>query len=1041
MPSERLHTEEEHAVDSPLDELVKPMRPPEPTSLRARWLRLACSGSAVQALVCAAPFFWRADYAPGGTLVLVAALLFLLGGQIRAWDDGSAGKAGKRGGTLLALLLLAYPHALQWAFGGSSRGMTAVSLSVLAPMVAALTGGRATYHRRLALFAALAALGGVAEFWVAPESGLRISVLYGATALSGWLFSVSLRQIQVDAEAALSSARRMAEALYETQEDLGAADKVKSDFLASMSHEIRTPMHAISGMADMLLLSEQLGPTEYMQAENIKLASQNLLGLINDILDISKIEAGKLELYEERYDFPTLFHDVVSVISLRARERGLLFFTQVDPEIPKTMIGDGGRIRQVLLNLLGNAVKFTEAGSVTLIVQRLYKDNQLMLHFEVSDTGPGIPPAQLSRLFGAFEQLEVTRAHNRQGTGLGLAISRRLVDLMHSELQVRSQVGEGSTFALTIAQQVVSDTPIAVVPDAREKRLLICSDQKEFCENAIEMAARVKVKAERGVPTETEGYTHMLLDLSAEAAYAWIRQPTPPGCQRALLVDPATTLTAYIRMSDRVIFHPLHIMTLAAVLNDTLAEKTPAPIQQVRECLFQTRGARVLLIDDNEVNLMVATNLLKLYGIQVDTATSGEQGIAKLQQSAYDIVFVDHIMPGMDGVETVRTIRALGEPFDSQVLLMLSANVMPESRKLFVRAGVQDMLAKPIELTKLSQLLRTYLPAEKCLETQRASTQSGYLQARLHRIGDALAPLALSRTEGLLAEERIDVMDAFLLELQDALERLQPLAELVAGCVYRASRHKTLLATFEQLRVILTRIGEEQLSACAKLFCQSLATGDLAFVRENIRALSSALDRFHAALRDALDECDVSALVKPEEQRLLEELRDLLAQYQYTEAQEQFTVLRAHGHAGREAYDQLHAYLQTFDYVQARALVDRLLAEVPGAVGEPPPISQASPKIAASGKRRGKSAMGEEVIEAARDKREVIDPRPVLDDDSLKESLKGTVLGDDEIPPEFAAEFAAEMAKMEAAKAAAAKNAMEKKGKTNATSNSEVPYA
>ncbi|MCL2811708.1 MAG: ATP-binding protein [Clostridia bacterium] len=1010
-------------MDSPATELIQlaePMRTPEPASIRARWLRLVFIGSAVQALICAAPFVWQSDYVPGLTLVVVAGLLVLLGARV------------KKGGLALAMLLLAYPHGLQWAFGGAPMGMTAVSLSVLAPMVAALTDERTAYRWRLWLFIVLAVAGGIAEFLLLEtETGLRISVLYVATVLSGWLFSVSLRQIQVDAEGALSSARRMAEALQETQEDLGAADKVKNDFLASMSHEIRTPMHAISGMADMLLLSEQLGPTEYMQAENIKLASQNLLGLINDILDISKIEAGKLELYEERYDFPTVFHDVVSVISLRARERGLLFFTQVDPDIPKTMIGDGARIRQVLLNLLGNAVKFTEAGSVTLTAQRVYKDNQLMLHFEVSDTGPGIPPAQISRLFGAFEQLEVTRAHNRQGTGLGLAISRRLVDLMHSELRVRSQVGVGSTFSFTIAQQVVSDTPIAVVPAAREKRLLICSDQPAFYENAIEMAARLKVKAERGVPTETEGYTHMLLDLSAESAYAWIRQPTPPGCQRALLVDPATTLTAYIRMSDRVIFHPLHIMTLSAVLNDTLAEKTPAPIQQVRECLFQTRGVRVLLIDDNEVNLMVATNLLKLYGIQVDTTTSGEQGINKLRQTAYDIVFVDHIMPGMDGVDTVRAIRALGEPYDSQVVLMLSANVMPESRKLFLKAGAQDMLAKPIELPKLSQLLMTYLPGEKCLETQRANTQNGYLHARLHRIGDALAPLSLSRTEGLLAEERIDVMDAYLLELQDALAQLLPLSEQIAGCVYRASRHKALLSTFEQLRVLLARIGEEPLSACAKLFCHSLQTNDLAFVRENIRSISAALERFQAALYHALSECDVSALVKPEEQRLLEELRDLLAQYQYTEAQEQFTVLRAHGRAGRELYNQLHTYLQTFDYVQARELVDRMLADVPGAVGEPPPISEAATEstgAASFAKRRGVAAMGEEMIEAARDKREVIVPRPVLDDDALKDSLKGTVLSDDEIPPEYAAEFAAEMAKMEAAQRAAA-------------SNSEVPYA
>ncbi len=983
-------------------------QPGEPNSLRARWLRLACVGNAVQALVCCAPLAWRQNTIPGLLLLLCAGLLLGLSARVAAWS--------RKPGAMRALLtlLLLYPHALQWGVGGCPQGMTAASLSLLAPVLASLTAEGKEGRRWLMMFTLLAVVGGVAEVVLVPAIRLRAALLYGATLVTGWLFALSLRQIQTEAQVVINRAQNLADALQETQEDLGAADKVKSDFLASMSHEIRTPMHAISGMADMLLLSEQLGPTEYMQAENIKLASQNLLGLINDILDISKIEAGKLELYEERYDFPSMFHDVVSVISMRARERGLAFITQVDPEIPKTMIGDSGRIRQVLLNLLGNAVKFTDHGSVTLNVQRLYRDNQLTLHFEVSDTGMGIPPEQLAKLFGLFEQLDATRAHNRQGTGLGLAISRRLVELMHSELSVRSEVGQGTTFAFSIAQQVVNDAPIAAVPGAREKRLLICSDHKEFYENAIEMAARLKVKAVRSVPTEAEGYTHMLLDLSSEAAYAWIRQPTPAACQRALLVDPATTLTAYIRMSDRVIFHPLHIMTMSAVLNDAQTEKAPTPIQQVRECIFQTKGVRVLLIDDNDVNLMVAANLLKLYGIAVDTATSGEQGIAKLESAPYDIVFVDHIMPGMDGVDTVRAIRALGGPYASQVVLMLSANVMPESRKLFLKAGVQDMLAKPIELPKLSQLLSTYLPPEKCLGARQTSTQNGYLQARLQQISQALTPLLLTRTESLLANEHIEAIDAYLMELQDALNRLAPLTERVSACVHRASRQKALLIPLAHLRDLLANIGEVSLSTRAKLFYRSLEDNDSAFVRENIRSLSTALNRFRDALREALNRCDIAAITKPEEQRLLENIRDLLAAFQYTDVQEQFTVLRACGHADREKYNQLHAFLQAFDYRRAQELVEQMLFELPGAITAPVIAPEAPVPIAEKAApsppvKPAERAVAESAIEAARDMREVVAPRTALDDHTFD---------DDEIPPEFAEEFAAEMALMEAASAA-----------------------
>ncbi len=975
-------------------------------TLRIQWLRLVCICSAIQAVVCAGLAVWRGQAAPASAVLLMLPFFIALDRKADRWS------ANKWLARVLLLAALAYPAALQWAFGGFERDLLVVTMTLFVPMAAPLAtqGARASRRWRL-LYTLLLAAGAAAEYFlISAPVGMQAAVMYGALLLLGWLLSLGLEQVRTQADAATFRAQTLADELQDTQEDLGTAGRVKNDFLASMSHEIRTPMHAISGMADMLLLSEQLGPTEYMQAENIKLASQNLIGLINDILDISKIEAGKLELYEERYDFPSMFHDVVSIINLRARERGLTFLTQVDPEIPKEMVGDSVRIRQVLLNLLGNAVKFTEKGSVTLRVQRVYRDSQLMLRFEVADTGVGIPPEELSKLFAPFEQLNSTKAQNRQGTGLGLAISRRLMELMHSELSVRSKPGVGTAFEFTIAQQVVNDAPIASVPGARDKRLLICSDQPALYENAIEMAARLKVKAERGTPAQAASYTHMLLDLSAEAAYAWIRQPTPQNCQRALLVDPATSLTAYIRMSDRVIFHPLHVMTMSAVLNDAVTDKAPTPIQQARECLFQTRDARVLLIDDNEVNLMVAANLLKLYGIEVEQAISGEQGISKLKLNDFDIVFVDHIMPGMDGVDTVRAIRAMGGRFATQVLLMLSANVMPESRKLFIKAGAQDMLAKPVELPKLSQLLRTYLPPEKCLSKQNLPAGSGFLQARLQQIVQALAPLELSRTERLLENERIDEVDAYLMELQDALVELEPLLRRISACVSKFSRQWTLRAPLRKLGVLLERIGERRLAAHTGMLRLSLDQGDSAFVRENLRSLSQKLERFYARLRTALQECDATVVSKSEDVRLLEQIREMLLTYQYADALDLFAALRAVcTQAERARVEQLNTHLQAFEYRSALEIVEGMLEERMEAEAPPPSEHEPMPSLPRRLRRVDAQKIEDAVIEAARDTREVVAPRPMMDDDDFS---------DEEIPPEFAAEFDAEMNAILAARAA-----------------------
>lgn len=989
-----------------------------PAALRMQWLRLVCACLTVQAAICAGVYAYTHHWFAAAAVAPLICMLFLLGRYAALWSA--------RKGVRQAVLAItwAYPLGIQWIAGGFAQSGLVVTVALFAPLAAALLEGNVSCRGWRWLHTAAMCAGMGVEWWLLPApTGANILILYGVTLVTGWLFSLGLEHTRAQLDAALSQTQRLAQALYETQTDLGTADKVKNDFLASMSHEIRTPMHAISGMADMLLLSEQLGPTEYMQAENIKLASQSLLGLINDILDISKIEAGKLELYEERYDFPSMFHDVVSVISMRARERGLAFLTRTDPDIPKEMIGDSGRIRQVLLNLLGNAVKFTEQGCVTLTVQREYVANQLMLRFEVEDTGVGISTEHMGRLYGLFEQLRSTQHQNRQGTGLGLTISQRLVELMHSELGLHSEVGKGSKFFFTISQQVVNDAPIAMVPNARQKRLLICSDHKAFYENAIEMAAQLKVKAVRGLPTQASGFTHMLLDLSSEAAYAWIRQPTPPGCQRALLIDPATTLTAYIRMSDRVLFHPLHIMAMGAVLNDALTEKTPSPITQTRECLFRTKGARVLLIDDNAVNLMVAENLLKLYEIQVDQATSGEQGIAMLENTAYDIVFVDHIMPGMDGVDTVRAIRGMGGRFAEQVILMLSANVMPESRKLFAKAGVQDMLAKPIELPKLSRLLCEYLPQEKCINPQNTTTHNVFLQARLEHVGQALEPLGLSSTKRLLEGGRIEAVDAYLMELQAAVQKLAPLAQWISDTIFRVSRHKHLRIPLERIGSVLLRMGEHRLSARSKVLYRSLEEGDMAFVAENLHAFSVELESFCEALRVALKQCDIKTLSKPDELQLLRRVHELLLHFEYTEAQEQLTVLRAVcAKVSCEEFNLLHAHLQSFRYGEALQFLERLLAQhfeeeqaVPTAQAPwlPDDLAEAQAMEALppgndTRLRNAGVAISDFDIELIRH----------LGGKSHPPSLRGGGETDeDEIPPEFAAEFDAELAAIQAAEA------------------------
>ncbi|MDR3050853.1 MAG: response regulator [Oscillospiraceae bacterium] len=919
---------------------------PGPAVIGTLWLRLLLTVFAVLTVLCCIPL--------GGRILPMAVVLSMLPLLVLMWINLSSllRRRWLLRGTLFFWLL--YPTAIQWAFGGCEEGLVVVSVALLTPLLGTMAlPDQEECRFWQALHSAMMTLGALAEGVFVSPGALTITIgTYGTLLVLNWALSLGLERIAHQTLQAVEKARVLNEQLLDTQYSLSEADKVKSDFLASMSHEIRTPMHAISGMADMLLLSDQLGPTEHMQAENIKLASQNLLGLINDILDISKIDAGKMELYEDRYDFPTMFHDVVSIIGMRAQEKGLAFLTQVDPDIPKEMIGDSQRIRQVLLNLLGNAVKFTQQGWVLLEAQRLYQDNQLQLRFAVTDTGNGIRPEDISRLFAAFEQLDSTRRQNQHGTGLGLAISNKLVELMRGRLDVASEFGGGTTFSFAIPQQMVDDAPIAGVPDAREKRLLICSDNRALCENAIEMAARLKVKAVRGLPAQATGFTHMLVDLSAEAAYTWVRQPTPPGCQRALLIEPGSTLTAYIRMNDRLLFSPLHVIALSALLNDALSGKAATPARQVRECIFQTTDARVLLIDDNEVGSLVAANLMALFGLQVDKASSGNQGITLLENTAYDIVFVDHIMPDMDGIETIRTIRAMGGRFAQQPILMLSANVMPESHRAFLAAGASDTLAKPIELPRLSKLLSTYLPEGKRLDIQSPGAQNSFLQTRLQQLHQALRPLALAKAAQLLVTGDIERIDQYLMDAQSAAAALAPYLAALRDVVPRITRYHTLGRPLRTLHALLDQVGEARLATRAKLLAEALANGELGFARENLPFFVTELGAFHTDLQEALTASSLASIRRTPEELLLERLIQEARESRYTDATQSLADLRdTAAYLAQEQLATLFDALQTFDYRaverEATALLQKLTTPVQETQEEPPSSVQDAPQAQA----------------------------------------------------------------------------------------------
>ena len=636
----------------------------------------------------------------------------------------------------------------------------------------------------------------------------------------------------------------------------------QSDFLANISHEMRTPLNAVLGTAEIALrrdMSDEM--REYLH--QIKSSAHHLLMIINDILDFSKIETGEMSIVPVDYEPLSLINDVAGIVNNQIGSKNIEFTIDVPPDLPLSLKGDNVRIRQVLINLLNNAVKFTKSGNVSLkISTRPISDKNVMLIASVSDTGCGISQENIGRLFKMFRQIDSKRNRNVEGTGLGLAISKKLLGLMGGTISVESEPGKGSTFTFEVPQEITrEDRSVVQSAPAGTVVCILLGNQylRQSVETAVSEIGAVTVSIDNPLLGD-KAYIIADYELLDDAKELIARNPE----LKCILIDRFDS-TAYSDNDNiTIIRKPVYSFSLSAAMG--IGEKFTRNDDTESDVSFTAPEAYVLIVDDNDINRAIAKGVIEPLGMQVDLAASGAECIEKVRNFRYDIIFMDHMMPEMDGIAAAHIIKQRFPSYADVPIIALTANAAGDAREMFLREGMSDFIAKPISLRTITNKIRRWLPSEKIIPVSKSENK-----AQPQRILPDIPELDLKSAMELMGSEKLllNVIEQYYRSIDKNVAKI--------NASYENGNTELLTIEFHSLKSTSKQIGANKLSQMAKDLETAGKNNNNIYISENIEKFLDEYKTMKNVLSAYFGNKDNENAENQDIKPLLDELTDALS--------------------------------------------------------------------------------------------------------------------------------------------------------------------